>query len=112
LEVVIAGRTVFLPDTASTRHGAVCILALRFPERGAKDEWVRLVYRGRGVEPRLGEDDPGYRGIPVDVVDEIMADDLASEAQRETREQARLWRALTAGGDALATAYGGGVLWR
>jgi len=110
MEVIVAGRTVFLPDTASTRHGSVCMLATI--ERGKRECWVRLAYRGRGVVERKGEDDPGYRGIRAEDLDAMMADDLAHEAQRETREQTRLWRALTAGGDALATAYGSGVFAR
>jgi len=110
MELVIAGRTVFLPDTASTRHGAVCMIATI--ERGAKDCWVRLVYRARGVKARQGEDDPGYRGIRADDLDLIVADDLVSEAMRGVRAEARLYRALSSGGDVLGTAFGEGVLWR
>ncbi len=120
MEVVIAGRTVHLPDHVSTEAGTVCPLS--GIERGLCEQWVRLVYRARGTEAvdDPGEDEErlswGPNWIPAWAVDQIAADALAVDALEQVAEHKRrtandLERLLGEAGDVLASVYGGGVLW-
>ena len=105
MNVVIKGRTVYLPDTVETVRGAV--LKLEQLERGSREEWVRLVYRARGTELQEAEVDPGFMTVSPATLDDVVAAEESFAVAMEVRELARLTRTLSLGGLALAIAYGG-----